>query len=129
MNQAPIARVLSDRPLDEKTLLGRLQRELWPVAQAMLRLLNSVTVTAVRELTADATLDGTEDLVKVDATAGNVTLTLPAPETWMRQVTVIKTDATANTVTVTSVTTGDPILAAQWNTTTIMQDGTSFYEV
>lgn len=99
------------------------------MAQQVLRTLNSMLKTSVLELSADATLDGTEELVKVDASAGNVALTLPAAESWMRSITVIKTDGTANTVTLTTVASGNPVLGAQWDTATVTQDGVLFYEI
>lgn len=129
MNQAPPNRVLSDRVPEEKTLLERIQRELWPAAQIALRMLGLSTQTSTLEVTGSQALTGEEEFVKADATAGNITLTLPSAATWMRFLTVMKTDATANTVTVQAVVTGNPVLAAQWDKASFVTDGVSFYEV
>lgn len=129
MNQAPIETGLSPRQPSEKTLLEQIRKELWPVAQQLLRTLNSVLKTSPLEVTSSQTLDGVDDFIKVDATAGNVTLTLPTAEAWMRSITVIKTDASGNTVTVTPVASGDPVLGAQWDVARVTQDGSLFYEV
>ena len=129
MNQRPPERALSDRLPNDKTLLERIHRELWPSVQDILRTLRAFLPTTPLSVTSDTTIDGTEDLILVDASAGNVTITLPTAETWMKAITVVKMDATANTVTVSSVSFADPVLAAQGDSAMVMQDGTAFYAV
>lgn len=56
---------------------------------------------AYRSLTANATLRITDELVFVDATGGNVTLTLPAASTFIgKSMRIVRIDSSANTVTV-----------------------------
>lgn len=129
MNQAPIETGLSTKQPDEKSLLGQIRKELWPVAQQLLRTLNSALKVGPLTVTSSTELDGVNDLILADATAGNLTLALPDAETWMKRITVIKVDGTANTVTLSTVASGNPVLAAQWDVTTVTQDGTSFYEI
>ncbi len=61
----------------------------------------SGSLVAYRTLTANATLRSTDAIVFVDATGGNVTLTLPAASTMIgKTIRIIRIDSSANTVTV-----------------------------
>ncbi len=74
--------------------------------------------------------------VRADATAGPVTITLPASLPWRgRQVGVIKTDASANTVTIASAGGGDIInggvslaLDARYDLALMIADGTIHWD-
>jgi len=87
-------------------------------------------IRKLNTVTADYTLDGNDQVVLVDATAGPVTITLqPAASMRGKTVTVTKIDATANTVTVvpdgTDLISGatSEVLTAQFESFTAISDG------
>lgn len=58
----------------------------------------------VKTVTADYTVQANDDVVKVDATAGTVTITLPdAADYSGKEFKIKKVDSTSNAVTITSV--------------------------
>jgi len=84
--------------------------------------------------TVDSTLQSTSFLVNVDATAGNQTVNLPAAASSAnRLINIKKIDATANTVTVdgNGAETIDgattKVLTVQWESVTVICDGTSWF--
>ncbi len=67
-------------------------------------------------ITSDTTIDATYDLIKVDASGGNVTITLPAAATNASQFDTKKIDSTANTVTIAAAS-GEEI---EYDTTAVL---------
>lgn len=96
--------------------------------------LTTATYPKLQALTADATLANVGwTVAKVDATAGNVTVTLPAVAAG-RRVTVKRTDGSANTVTVSGGATtidgaASAAVAAQWDVLHLVSDGTNWLVV
>lgn len=89
---------------------------------------------AVDLLTSDTTLTTSHNIVLVDATAGAVTLTLPAVATYVGPgYTIKKIDASANAVTIdgsgaeTIDDTTTRILTMQYNAVEVMSDGTEWW--
>lgn len=83
--------------------------------------------------TIDATLQANTFLVKADASAGNVTVNLPAAAgAANRIINIKKMDATANTVTVdgngaeTIDSGATAVLTVQWECITVISDGTQW---
>jgi hypothetical protein len=90
----------------------------------------TVNVTAAYSVAADVFW------VRCDATAGAITVTLPASLDWQgRQIGVIKTDASVNAVTVSRA--GSDLingsstksLASQYSKTVVISDGTTNWDV
>ena len=128
MNQPPVERGISTRPVDDGTLLAWVQREASVVLRALLAMVNRLTMNSPSDATEDGEIDATTDIVRADATAGSFTLTLPAtPAAWIRRVVIIKTDATVNTVTITGSVFGPIVLSTQWSIFEIGCDGVSYY--
>lgn len=128
MNQPPIDRGLSTRPVSVDTLLAWVTREAVPAIRALLTLANKLTVNDVVTMSATGTIDGGIEIIRADATDGSISLALPAtPSTWIRRVAIIKIDATVNTVTITGSVFGPIVLATQWSIFEVVCDGVSYY--
>lgn len=126
---------LSGRPVDVADQDGLdyfLNRILQPVVRAVLDAVNRLASDAVHK-TADATLDGSEGLVTVDATAGPVTITLASPRSLFHLLIVQKVDASVNAVTVAapsgSTVNGVTSLAksTQWDRFILVADDSAYY--
>lgn len=86
-------------------------------------------------LTADTTIKGNHDIYLVDATAGNVTITLPDSKAINSQEIVIKkTDSSGNTVTIVGTASqtidgnANVVLSSQGSTLQIIADGSNFVQ-
>lgn len=106
-------------------------RQDWPrlVAQSVNKLQRAVTPSYVK-VTANYTVDANDYLIGADATAGNITITLPSA-TEPRVIYIKKLDASANTVTVTPVSgtiDGAASLAwsRRWQSYTLVSTGTDW---
>lgn len=129
MNAPPVQQTIGTRPLGDSTLeqlISFLDRVVFPVVNQLRRLANSLAENNTLSIVADASPDPAIDLVLADATSGNVIVTLPGAQNWIR-VKVVKTDATANTVTVVSTFMGNAVLAAQGDYVDLKSDGTAYY--
>jgi hypothetical protein len=89
---------------------------------------------AVTSVSTNTTLDATHCVVLVDATSGNITITLPAAGTANRRIYIVKKiDATANTVTIdgngseTIDGATTQVISAQWASYTVQSNGTNFF--
>jgi len=85
-------------------------------------------------ITSDYTVPIGEDWAPVDATSGNVTVTLPsALEAKGKRFTVKKIDSSANTVTITATQTIDDgasaVINVQYESICIMSDGAEYWIV
>jgi hypothetical protein len=119
--------------VDDPDALGYfVNRILVPLLRSLLGNVNRLSGTVSRK-TANATLDGSELFVPVDATAAPVSITLAAPTAVSRSVIVQKVDATANAVTVVAPTgatingAASSTLAAQWDRLILLADDTAYY--
>ncbi|MCY0930775.1 hypothetical protein OTB20_32220 [Streptomyces sp. H27-H1] len=94
-----------------------------------IKLINGQAPFPVRAVSADATVRVIDDVLLVDATAGNRVVTLISAVATPNSYTIKKTDGTANTVTVTPAGgqtidgAATKVLAAQWNTVTVIPSG------
>ena len=64
-------------------------------------------------------------VLSVDATSGNITITLPTVVSGY-EIDIIKTDASANTVTVSGIT-GDSIISQRYVSRNIINNGTNWF--
>ena len=93
----------------------------------------ALIVPVFEEVTANATIDDATTVVLIDATAGNVTVTLPESST--RQIILKRIDSTENTVTIDAdaAETIDGAttftIADQYTVATIVGDGTGWWKV
>lgn len=85
--------------------------------------------------TANYTAKVTDEVILVDATSGNVTITLISASRTPNKYTVKKIDSSANTVTVAAASgqniDGDTtkVLSGQWDKTTVIPSGNNWYTV
>jgi hypothetical protein len=119
--------------VDDPDALGYfVNRILVPLLRSLLGNVNRLSGTAIAKDT-DATLDGSELFVLVDATAGPVSIELARPAAVFRPVVVQKKDASANAVTVVAPTgatingAASSTLAAQWDRLILLADDTAYY--
>ena len=107
-----------------------------PTSAAVKDYVDSNAASALKTVvtdTADETLLDGEDVCLADATAGNMTITLPGVDSG-RQVTVKKTDSSANTVTVTGATgnidgAANVILYSENESVTLVCDATNWFVI
>lgn len=91
--------------------------------------------TLVTAVSGNTTATIHQDVLKVDATGGNVTITLPTAATAYKKLTVKKIDATANTVTIdgdgaeTIDDQATAVILSQYTSVTIISDGTEWFIV
>ncbi|AOR77223.1 hypothetical protein [Novosphingobium resinovorum] len=87
---------------------------------------------SVRAVTANTAVNATDYLILVDATAGNVTVTMPAPQNG-RQLCVKRIDASANTVSIAAAANIDgaasKAITPQYASLTVMCDGATWWIV
>ncbi|WP_327377994.1 hypothetical protein OG393_30955 [Streptomyces sp. NBC_01216] len=100
-----------------------------------LRLVNGQVAYPVRTVTGDTTVRVIDEVLLVDASGGPVTITLISAVATPNRYLVKKTDSSGNAVTV-ATTGGETIdgaatkvLSAQWETTTVIPSGSSWYAV
>ncbi len=83
----------------------------------------------VQSITASTTLNGTSSIVLVNASAGAVTVTLPASSNTGMYITIVKTDASANAVTVAPAGTDtiegstSKVISAQYGKVSLVSGG------
>lgn len=107
-----------------------------PTTAAVIDYVASTASSALKTVvtdTADETLVDGDDMCLADATAGNMTITLPGIDSG-RQVTVKKTDASANTVTITGATgnidgAANVILYSENESVTLICDATNWFVI
>jgi hypothetical protein len=100
-----------------------------------IKLINGQQPFPVRAITASTTVRVIDEALVVDATAGNVTVTLISAVATPNRYVVKKVDATANTVTIDGAGTETidgattKVLSAQWETVTLIPSGGNWYVV
>lgn len=101
---------------------GKLDQQLIGVEQA-------IPPQHVLTVTDDYTATTADQLIAVDATAGAITITLPAPDRVVAfVVSVVKIDASANAVTIGATVSGvaNPTLATRYKSKTMQSTGTEY---
>lgn len=90
-------------------------------------------VAPVTSVSVDHTVQSYEAVILVDATSGNITITLPDAD--MRLITVKKTDASGNTVTLSTPGSetidgaATNVLSSQYDVITVCSDQSNWYIV
>lgn len=112
-------------PSPQQYNAGKLDQQLKNVEQAM-------PPQHVRTIVADDDATTRDQTIAVDATAGAVTVTLPAADQVAAFiVTVVKIDASAHVVTIGATSSGvtNPTLTAQYDSITVQSIGTEYLTV
>ncbi|MCX4778167.1 hypothetical protein [Streptomyces sp. NBC_01264] len=100
-----------------------------------IKLINGQAPYPVRAVTASTTVRVIDEVLLVDATADNVTITLISAASTPNQYTIKKVDASVNTVTIDGAGTETidgattKVLTAQWETVTLVPSGGNWYVV
>ncbi|MFB6517430.1 hypothetical protein [Streptomyces sp. NPDC056401] len=100
-----------------------------------IKIINGQQPFPVRAITASATVRVIDEVLAVDATTGAVVVTLISAVATPNQYTIKKTDVTANTVTVAAAGgqtidgAATKVLAAQWETITVIPSGNNWLTI
>lgn len=100
-----------------------------------IKLINGQAPYPVRAVSADATVRVIDEVLLVNATDGNRTITLISAVATPNSYTIKKTDASANTVTIDGAGSetidgaSTKVLTAQWETATVIPSGGNWYVV
>jgi hypothetical protein len=100
-----------------------------------IKLINGQAPYPVRAVTASTTVRVIDEVLLVDATADNLTITLISAASTPNQYTIKKVDASVNTVTIDGAGTETidgattKVLSAQWETVTLIPSGGNWYVV
>jgi hypothetical protein len=130
----PLRSVYGKKPINANALgqlVDYLTRELGAVERAV----RDAPLIATRTVTTDTLLTLSDGLCLVDATAGAVTITLPAlPAAGGYPLIIKKSDASVNVVTVDGGAANIDgaatfPLAAQWETVTVVGDASAYYVI
>lgn len=117
----------------QTTTLGQYAGLQNPRLQRLAEQLGRVQALAVRTTTTATTLTAGDDVLLVDTTAGNLTITLPAASTHRGHAFTVKKTVAANTLTLdgagAETIDGAATLAwaTQWTAYTVVSDGTAWY--
>jgi hypothetical protein len=90
---------------------------------------------AARTITADDALTDDDNFILVDATGGNIVVTLPDPTAYDKVLYIKRIDASANTVTIEGNAAEDIdgsatlTLDAQWSGTAVGSNGTDWFQI
>jgi hypothetical protein len=98
LREAHEARSDQDESIDEITTA--VDREIMPVLQQLRDAFNDANGPTSGIVTSDTTLDAESQYWLVDATSGDVTITLPSAADWSMALTLKKVDSSANSVLV-----------------------------
>lgn len=129
--QLPIQPQVRQGGVEERDLLEVINREFVPLMRLMRDGINS-RHGAVRLVSSSREVALDEEVLFVDASAGAVDLTLPAPLLWTRHLLVVKVDDTSNAITLTPAS-GLINSAASYSTsgpariTSVASDGTGYW--
>lgn len=100
-----------------------------------IKLINGQTPYPVRAVSADTTVRVIDEVLLVDATAANRTITLISAVATPNRYTIKKTDASVNTVTIDGAGSetidgaATKVLTAQWESVTVIPSGGNWYVV
>lgn len=81
-------------------------------------------VVSIKTANYTSTVTSGIEIILVDATAGNITITLPSATSNKAMITIQKTDSTANTVT-----DGTNTILFQYTSYTLISDGSSWVRI
>lgn len=87
--------------------------------------------TNITSVSTNTTLDATYHTVTVDASGGNITITLPtAGATNIRRIyIVLKSDSSTNTVTISTTAGGNKVINTQYSGFQVQSNGTNWYVI